>query len=59
MKSWTIRLPEEVYDWVREKAAMESIRLKKNKSMNSIAVEILSEAMERDKEGGNPDGDLS
>lgn len=49
MKPWTIRMPDEVLEWLREKAAMESIRQKKNVSMNTIAVEVLTQAMEKDK----------
>ena len=54
MKQWSVRIPEEVLDWLREKAAKETIKRKKNVSMNTIAVEVFREAMERDKkEGGD------
>ena len=49
MKPWTIRMPDEILDWLREKAAMESIKQKKNVSMNTIAVEVLTKAMEKNK----------
>ena len=52
MKAWTIRIPYEVLDWIREKAAMESIKRKKNVSMNTIAVEILTKAMKAKEKGG-------
>ena len=52
MKPWTIRIPEEVYDWIREKAAMETIKQKKNVSMNTVAVETLLKAMKADKRKG-------
>ena len=49
MKVWTIRIPEEVFDWVREKAARETIKRKKSVSMNFLAAEILGKAMKADK----------
>ena len=49
MKPWTIRMPDEILEWLRERAAMESIRKKKNVSMNTIAVDVLTKAMEKDK----------
>ena len=49
MKPWTVRMPDEVLEWVRERAAMESIKKKKNVSMNTIAVEVLTKAMEADR----------
>ena len=49
MKPWTIRMPDEILEWLRERAAMESIRQKKNVSMNAIAVQVLTKAMERTK----------
>ena len=52
MKPWTIRIPEEVFDWIREKAARETIRQKKSVSMNALAVEILSKAMKADRAKG-------
>ena len=49
MKPWTIRMPDEILEWLRERAAMESIRQKKNVSMNTIAVDVLTKAIEKDK----------
>ena len=52
MKPWTIRIPEDLYDWVREKAARETIKRKKQVSMNTLAMEILMKAMKDDRKGG-------
>ncbi len=51
MKPWTIRMPEEILDWLREKAARETIRTKKNVSMNTVAVVVLTKAMVADRKG--------
>ncbi len=45
MQPLMVRLPDEVLEWVREKAALETIRLKKQVSMNSLVVEILEREM--------------
>lgn len=50
MKAWTVRMPEELMDWLREKAARETIKRKKSVSMNALAVEVLTRAMKADKE---------
>ena len=52
MKAWTLRLPEEMIEWLRIKAARETIRLKKQVSMNTVAVEIFAEAMNSDRKKG-------
>ena len=52
MKQWTIRMPENLLEWLREKAARETIRRKKVVSMNAKAVEILTKAMKADKKKG-------
>ena len=52
MKQWTIRMPDELLDRLREKAARETIKRKKNVSMNAVAVEILTKAMKNNKKGG-------
>jgi hypothetical protein len=52
LKPWTIRIPEEVYDWIREKAAKETIKRKMIVSMNTVAVETLTKAMRADKKKG-------
>ena len=54
-KQWTIRVPLEVLEWVREKAAKETIKQKKVVSMNTVFLEILTKAMQADrKKGGMP-----
>lgn len=52
MKAWSIRMPEELLDWLREKAARETIKERRNISINTIMVDILSAAMKADKKGG-------
>ena len=52
MKVISIRMPDELLSRLREKAAMESIRQKKNVSMNTVAVEILSKALKKNNEKG-------
>lgn len=52
MKPFAVRLPEELMEWIRKKAAMESIKQKKQVSMNSIIVEILSKEMESERKQG-------
>jgi hypothetical protein len=47
MKAITIRMPDEVLDWLREKAAMETIKQKRQVSMNTLAVKILAQAMQK------------
>ena len=49
MKVFTMRLPDNVLQWLREKAALETIKENKQVSMNNLAVEILTKAMEADK----------
>ena len=49
MKPWTIRMPEELIDWIREKAARETIKCKRVVSMNTLVVEILMKSMKYDK----------
>jgi hypothetical protein len=55
MKAITIRMPEEILDWLREKAALETIKQKKHFSINSYIVGVLGHEMELDrkKEGQN------
>ncbi|MDH3555538.1 MAG: hypothetical protein OEU80_04690 [Deltaproteobacteria bacterium] len=50
MKAWTVRMPVELMDWLRVKAAKETIKLKKTVSMNALTVEILTKAMKADRE---------
>ncbi len=49
---WTIRTAPEVMEWLRMEAARETLRRKETISMNKLAVEILSKAMERAKKKG-------
>jgi hypothetical protein len=53
VKAWSIRMPEELLEWLREKAALETIKKKRNVSINAIMVEILSGAMEAGKKGSD------
>lgn len=48
----SIRMPDEVATWLRQKAAKETIRLDKVVSINSLAVDILTRAMKADKKKG-------
>jgi hypothetical protein len=45
-------MPQEQLDWLREKAARETIRRKKSVSMNTVMLEILARAMKADKKKG-------
>ena len=49
VKAWTIRIPAELMQWIREKSAMATIKEQKQVSMNSIAIEILTKAMKADQ----------
>jgi hypothetical protein len=49
LKPWTIRMPEEVLDWLRVKEATETIERNSHVSMNTVAVDILRRAMTADK----------
>ncbi len=49
MKSISFRLPDDLADWLREKAAMETIRRKKYVSINVLVVEIFRREMEADR----------
>ena len=49
LKPWTIRMPDEVLDWLRVRAAKETIERNCNVSMNTEAVDILMKAMRADK----------
>lgn len=48
----TIRMPVELLEWIRQKAARETIQRKKSVSMNTMAVEILTKAMQADRKKG-------
>lgn len=49
MKSWTLRMPDEMLNWLRKKAAEETIKQNKNVSINTFALEILYKAKEEDE----------
>ena len=49
---WTLRTPRELMEWLRMEAARETLRRKETISMNKLAVEVLSKAMERAKKKG-------
>lgn len=49
MKAWTVRMPEELFEWIMEKAARETIARKKKVSMNALTVGILMKAMKADR----------
>ena len=52
LKQWTIRVPIEVLEWGRKKAALETIKRNEVVSMNTVFVEILIKAMKADKKKG-------
>jgi hypothetical protein len=49
MKAISVRMPDEILDWLREKAAMETIKRKKLFSINGYIVEILKKEMQTEK----------
>jgi hypothetical protein len=51
-KGWTIRMPVDVLNWIRQRAAQETIKQNRNVSMNAVAVEILTKAMQQDQKKG-------
>jgi hypothetical protein len=51
-KPVTIRMPVEVFDWLRDTAARETIRRKKVVSLNGFVVELLRAAMDADTQKG-------
>jgi hypothetical protein len=52
MKSVSIRMPDEVLDWLREKAAKEIITRKKQYSINTLVLDIIRREMEADQRKG-------
>ena len=52
IKAWTVRMPKDVLEWGRIKAAKETIKRNQVVSINSIFVEILTRAMNEDPEKG-------
>jgi len=54
LKSWTMRLPADVLEWLKIHAAEETIRRRDIVSMNTLMIEIFREAMRKDlkRKGG-------
>ena len=57
MQPWTIRFPDEVFDWIRTRAAELTIQEKRHVSMNAFVVDTFTRLMEEDlkrkkKKGG-------
>ena len=52
LKALSIRMPDELFEWLMEKAARQTIDRKKRISMNTLAVDILMKAMRADKKKG-------
>lgn len=52
MRAISIRMPEEILDWLREKAAMETIKQKKHFSINSYVVDLIKRQMESERKKG-------
>ena len=49
MKSVSIRMPEELLEWLTEKAAKEIISRKERVSVNTLVIEILTKEMLADR----------
>lgn len=49
MKPWTVRIPEELLNWIRKKAAEETIKQNQQVSMNTVIVDILAKAKDDDQ----------
>ncbi len=52
MKPWTVRIPEELLNWIRKKAAEETIKQNQQVSMNTVSVDILSKAKQEEEQNG-------
>ena len=52
MKVLALRTPEEMLDWVRSKAAQETIARNQRVSMNTLILEILKREMDADQKKG-------
>ncbi|HIJ77658.1 MAG TPA: hypothetical protein HPP81_13225 [Deltaproteobacteria bacterium] len=52
MKAITFRVPDEIADWIREKAALETGRLKRNVSVNALVIDLLRREMEKEQQAG-------
>ena len=49
MVAFTLRVPDEIIQWLRKKSAMETIKQNKRVSMNELALNVFRKEMERDK----------
>ena len=52
VKSVSIRIPLEVLDWLRERAARETIKRRRVVSLNAYVVELMQREMEAAQEKG-------
>jgi hypothetical protein len=52
MKAITFRVPDEIADWLREKAAVQTIKQKRQVSINSLVLEMFRREMEADQKKG-------
>jgi hypothetical protein len=52
MKTTNLRLPEELLNWTREKAARETIERGERVSINTVIVELIRQAKEADHRKG-------
>ena len=49
LKVWSLRMPDELYEWLIQKAGEETAKRKKRVSMNGLTVDILMKAMRADR----------
>jgi plasmid stability protein len=49
LQAWTIRFPDELFEWIRVRAAERTIAEKRSVSMNALVVDVLTKAMEQDR----------
>ncbi len=52
MKTVTVRMPDELHEWLRERAAKETIKRKQQYSINTLVVDLIREEMEADRKKG-------
>lgn len=52
MKSITIRMPDDIADWLTDRAARETIKRKQRYSVNTLVVDLIRKEMESEKKGG-------
>jgi hypothetical protein len=52
MRGLNLRIPEEMLNWTREKAAKETIKRGEQVSMNTIILELIGREMEADRKEG-------